>query len=105
MKKEHIKSVSFFENKDWTVNQSGLCHKETNTQVTWEEIKTFHGLEVRTIHSFSVQPWPFWEFTKKEKWFNYETYKEAFCFALGFLTMVRHNAKALKHYAALHPKS
>ena len=99
MKNEHVKPFSFFENKDWAVNQYGLSHKKTDTQITWEEIKTFHALEVKTIHSFSVQPWPFWEQTKKQAWFNCETYTEAFCFALGFMSIKQHNAKALKRHA------
>jgi len=106
MNNEHIKPVAFFVNKDWAVNQYGVCHKAGKCDpITWEEIKTFHGLQVKTIHSLSVQPWPFWESTKEEKWFNSETYTEAFCFALGFLSIKQHNAKAVKHYVALYPNA
>jgi len=101
---KHVGPSVYFENNDWAVNQYGLINKAGKCEpVTWDEIKTFHSLEIKTCHPFLIQPWPFWGSTKKEAWFNYETYKEAFCFALGFETLRQHNAKAVKHYVALHP--
>jgi len=101
---KHVGPASYFENKDWVVNQYGIINKAGNCDlVTWEEVKTFHALEVRTVHPFYIQPWPFWASTRKEKWFNNDTYREAFCYALGFLTMKDYNRKAVKLYVAVHP--
>ena len=103
---KHVGPPSYFQNNDWVVNQYGIHNKAGNCDpVTWDEVKSFNALQVKTIHPFYIEPWPFRASTNKKKWFNQETYMEAFCYALGFITLKNYNGKALKHYVALYPNS
>ena len=98
-----LKAPIWFENSHWFVGEQGVVDKGTNTIVTWDEVNKFAELSVSTIHPFYIQPWPFWESTKKEAWFNYESYSEAFKYALGHVVMKRFHQKAARRYIQNYP--
>jgi hypothetical protein len=98
-----LKAPIWFENSHWFVGEQGVVDKETNTIVTWDQVNTFAQLSVSTIHSFWEQPWPFWESTKKEAWFDYVSYSEAFRYALGCVVIKRFHQKAARRYLQNYP--
>ena len=100
-----VKAPTWFENRDWIVGEQGIAHKAGHATVTWEEVNQFADLSVRTIHPFYVQPWPFWASTKAEAWFDFDSYSEAFHFAVGHVVMKRFNLKAAPHTIPNFPNS
>ena len=100
--------ITLFENADWIVNESGIELKDKSYKidtVSWDEIKSFYNLEVNTIRPFYIEPFPFWVTDVNEKWFNRDTYTEAFTFALGRLSIQKWNQKAAQRFNELHPNA
>jgi len=98
--------LSFFENKNWVVNETGIVSK-TNKEIVvgWENVDEVFNGSVRTVHPFYKQPYPFWGHTLEQKWFDYETYQQAMMFALGHVALTRWNLKAVRQYNANNPNS
>jgi hypothetical protein len=100
-----LKPPMGFENRDWIVDQHGIAHKAGYATVTWEEVGQFADLSVKTIHPFYLEPWPFRASTKTEAWFDYDSYSEAFKFAVGHVVMKRFNLKAARQHIANFPNA
>jgi hypothetical protein len=93
----------WFSNSHWYVNQDGINSKETKAVVTWEEVIQFDECTVRTTWPFYLEPWPFRQSVRKEAWFDYDSYAEAFKYCVGHVAMKRWNQKAMKQYIANNP--
>jgi hypothetical protein len=100
-----LKAPTWFENRDWIVNEHGIAHKAGHADVTWGEVTQFADLSVRTIHPFYIEPWPFRASTKAEKWFDSDSYSEAFKFAVGHVVTKRFNLKAVRQCIANFPNA
>jgi len=102
---KQVQPVTWFENKHWLVNQNGINSKDTDVVVTWEEDEQFYKCSVKTIWPFYLEPWPFRASTRKEAWFDLESYSEAFRFAVGGIAMKTWNRKAAQQYNLTYPNA
>jgi hypothetical protein len=95
---------TLFECDDWCVSVSrGVVHKASDTDVSWDEIERVRTLDVKTIHTFEEQPWPFWGKNLQPDWFFQGSYKAAMCYAVGYLTIAAWNLKAKAHCKTIYP--